>query len=66
MHEGDIVDKISVERTTVEEYTIGRVKVLEIGETTKKGNYKVKLLRAKVIVIPKAQYKQSLVCEEEF
>ena len=63
--EGDIVDRVVADKINAEHFTLGRVRLLEILETTKKGNYKVKLRRTRTLVVPKLQYEKSLACEEE-
>jgi len=57
---GDIVDKFIIEQTTESHFTVGRVKLVEIGETTKKGNYKIELERTKLLSIAKIEYTDSL------
>ena len=59
MGEGDVIDRISKEQSNDVTLVLGRVKVLSIGEKTKKGNQRVELERWKQMVIPKEDYKTS-------
>ena len=59
MGEGDVIDRISKEQSNDVTLVLGRVKVLSIGEKTKKGNQRVELERWKQMVIPKQDYKTS-------
>ena len=57
---GDIIDRISPESSTETNYVLGRVQLQEIGEKTSKGNLRVRLIRAKYLVIEKSKYQNSI------
>lgn len=57
--ESDVIDRISLEKSTESTYTLGRVNLVEVGETTKKGNFKVVLDRTKLLEITKTEYVKS-------
>jgi len=58
--EGDILDVLADEQVSTEELIFSRLKLVEIGETTKKGNIKVLFHRNKVLKVAKSEYLNSL------
>lgn len=60
IREGDILDLISEEKTTPDDLVLSRLKLLEIGEKTKKGNINLTLYRNKMLKIGRSEYTKSL------
>jgi hypothetical protein len=50
--EGDIIKRISETQPSKDKIKFGQVKVVSIGDLTKKGNYHVDLLRNKSLSLP--------------
>ncbi|CAB3987593.1 PREDICTED: uncharacterized protein C6orf203 homolog [Paramuricea clavata] len=50
--EGDIIKRISETQPSKDKIKFGQVKVVSIGDLTKKGNYRVDLLRNKSLSLP--------------
>ena len=53
---GDIIDRISENDSSRNEIRYGQVKVINIGELTKKGNYRIELLRNKSLSLSRKEF----------
>ena len=56
MISGDIIDRISENDSSRNEIRYGQVKVINIGELTKKGNYRIELLRNKSLSLSRKEF----------
>jgi RNA-binding protein YlmH len=55
--EGDVIKRISETQPRKEEIKFGQVKVVSIGDLTKKGNYHVELFRNKSLSLPVQEFR---------
>ena len=58
IREADIIDQFCLERTTESVYYFDRIQLLEVGETTKKGNSKIVLYRKRGLQLDKEDYRE--------
>lgn len=49
---GDIIERLFEDQPNKEEIKFGQVKVVHIGDLTKKGNYRIEILRNKSLSLP--------------
>ena len=57
--DGDIIDRISEKQLKKEEIKFGQVEVVSIGELTKKGNYRIGIVRNKAMTLPVEDFWES-------